>query len=279
MEDRSRESPDGTLAPDGDRYVVRSVARALRIVELVAAGPPDGLSISDIARSLGVSKSTAFATARTLAGQGFLRGSEPGPRYKLGMAFIWLGDMVAQQYPLGDVCRPVLRELTQVTGMTSRVALSDGGYPVFIERVDGPGSVRFHTPLGWREAPHASATLDEAAVRGICDEAGLPRHTSHTITEVDSLLENLEIVRRRGFAIDDEEDAEGVFCVGAPFFGRGGHALGAISITGIKRDLPTWRIEELGAVVRSHADRVSALVGGAVPGGSAGGGDPGEAGS
>src|SRR5438034_4379791 len=151
LEDRRPHEPEGT------RYVVRSVARAIRMVELIAEGPPEGLSVTDIARSLGVSKSTAFATARTLAGQGFLRDSEPGPRYKLGMAFIWLGDLVAQQYPLGDVCRPVLRELTQATGMTSRVALSDGGHPIFIQRVDGPGGVRFHTPLGRREPPHASA--------------------------------------------------------------------------------------------------------------------------
>jgi IclR family acetate operon transcriptional repressor len=256
-------------ARDGDRYLVRSVARALLIVDLVAVGPPDGLSISDIARSLGVSKSTAFATARTLVGHGFLRDSEPGPRYQLGMAFMWLGDLVSQQFQLGEVCRPVLRELTEATGMTSRVALSDGGYPVFIERVDGPGAVRFHTPLGRREAPHASAagkailgTLDEAHVRAICDEAGLPRRTSHTITTVDSLLEDLAIVRRRGFALDDEEDAEGVFCVGAPIFDGNRRCVGALSITGIRRDMPAWRIDELGGVVRGHADRVSGLIGG-----------------
>ena len=113
-------------------------------------------------------------------------------------------------------------ELADLTKMTSRLAICDDGFPVFIERVDGPGSVRFHTPLGQREMPHASAagkailaTMTEQQVRDLCAQTGLRRRTGHTITDVDSLLANLALVRSHGFAIDDEEDAEGIFCLGA----------------------------------------------------------------
>ena len=229
------------------------MARALHLIDLVGGGPPEGLSLGDIARALGVSKSTAFSLARTLTSFGYLRHTTPGPRYKLGMALVRLGDIVGRQLPLGDICRPVLRELTDVTGMTSRVALSDGGYPIFIERVDGPGTVRFYTPLGQRELPHATAAgksilaaLAEAQVRGICAEIGLPRRTTHTITDVDTLLDHLALVRRRGFAVDDEEDADGVFCVGAAFFDHNDTCVGAVSVTGIKLELPDWKIDELG---------------------------------
>jgi len=253
-----------------NRYIIQSVARALHLIDLVGGGPPEGLSLGDIARALGVSKSTAFSLARTLTNFGYLRDTMPGPRYKLGMALVRLGDLVGQQLALGDLCRPVLRELTDVTGLTSRVALSDGGYPIFIDRVDGPGTVRFYTPLGRRELPHATAagksilaSLAEPEVRRICAETGLPRRTAHTITDVDTLLDHLVIVRRRGFAVDDEEDAEGVFCVGAAFFDHNATCVGAVSVTGIKVDLPDWRIDEIGHTVRRHADRVSGLLGGA----------------
>ncbi len=252
------------------RYTVRSVARALRIVDVVAGGPPDGLSLSDLARALGTSKSTTLALARTLAGFGYLRGARPGPRYTLGTALIRMGDIARQQLPLGDLCRPLLEELAEATKMTSRVAICDDGYPVFIERVDGPGSVRFHAPLGQREVPYASAagkailsTMTEQEVRAICAQTGLRPRTAHTITDIDSLLDNLALSRGHGFAVDDEEDAEGIFCAGAAFFGHDGSCAGAVSVTGIKGDLRAWRVDELGSAVRQYADKVSGILGGA----------------
>src|SRR5215469_1581563 len=251
------------------RYTVRSVARAMRLLDIVAEGPAEGLSLSDLARSLGASKSTTLALARTLTAAGVLRDSRPGPRYCLGTALIRLGDITRGQLPLGDICRPVLLDLADLTKMTSRVAICDDGYPVFIERVDGPGSVRFYTPLGQREVPHASAagkailaTMTQDRVKDICAVTGMQRRTAHTITDVDSLLANLKQVRENGFAVDDEEDAEGIFCVGAAFFGHDGSCAGAVSVTGIKGDLPAWRINELGRTVRRYADGVSGILGG-----------------
>jgi IclR family transcriptional regulator, acetate operon repressor len=251
------------------RYTVRSVARALQLVDIVADGPAEGQSLSDLARALGTSKSTTLSLARTMAAAGFLRDARPGPRYTLGTALIRLGDIARRQLPLGDLCRPLLEELADVTKMTSRVAVCDEGYPVFIDRIDGPGSVRFHTPLGQREVPYATAagkailsTMDEPAVRALCAQTGLPPRTAHTITDIDSLLEDLAVARRHGFAVDDEEDAEGIFCAGAAFFGHDGACAGAVSVTGIKRDLPAWRVDELGRTVRACADRVTEILGG-----------------
>ncbi|HCU92099.1 MAG TPA: hypothetical protein DHU96_04930 [Actinobacteria bacterium] len=96
----------------------------------------------------------------------------------------------------------------------------------------------------------------------MCAETGLRARTGHTITDIDTLLDNLAVARRLGFAVDDEEDAEGVICVGAAFFGHDRSCAGAVSVTGIKGDLPTWRINEIGHTVRSYADRISGVLGG-----------------
>ena len=270
----SQPGPDGrsrTGDEGADRYTVRSVARAIRLVNIVADGPQEGMSLSDLARALGTSKSSTLALARTLTAAGLLRDSRPGPRYGLGTALIRLGDITRGQLPLGEICRPVLAELADLTKMTARVAISDEGYPVFIERVDGPGSIRFHTPLGQREVPHASAAgkvilaaMTEDEVRAICAATGLQRRTARTITDIETLLANLAVVRYNGFAVDDEEDAEGIFCAGAAFFGYDGACAGALSVTGIKGDLPVWRVTELGRTVRRYADRVSLMLGGSV---------------
>ena len=259
--------------PDAGRYTVRSVARALRLVDLVADGPTRGLTLTEISRGIASSKSATYSLTRTLVDAGYLSETEPGPRYRLGLALLRLGEVAGQQDPLADVVRPTLRDLATGTGLTTRAAVVDHGYPVVIERIDGPGTVRFHTPLGRRELPHASsagkailATMPDDEVRGIIAESGLPQRTRHTLATVDALLADLAITRRRGYALDDEEDVEGVFCVGAAFFDRQGRCSGALSGTGIKTDLPAWRIEELGQAVRQHADQVTRRLGGEPPG-------------
>jgi IclR family transcriptional regulator, acetate operon repressor len=105
------------------------------------------------------------------------------------------------------------------------------------------------------------ALLDEEAVLEIATATGLPAKTPHTIADPAALLRDLATVRRRGYAIDDEEDNEGVFCVGSAVLDHAGGCLGAISVTGLKLDLPAWRIEQLGETVREHALRISAELG------------------
>lgn len=262
----------GPNIPDAvnqDRYKVQSVSRALDLVAIIANGPNDGLSLSELSKAIGTSKSTALALVRTLVSHGYLSDAKPGPRYCLGMNLVRLGDIASQQLPLGELSRPLLAQIAEDTKMTSRVAINDEGYPIFIERFDGPGSVRFYTPLGQREVPYASAagkailsTMPEDDMRRICTETGLKPRTSHTITDIDTLVDNLSLARRRGYAVDDEEDAEGIFCAAAPFFDHNDNCVGAISVTGIKGDLPAWRVDEIGRTVRIYAEKLTELLGG-----------------
>ena len=249
------------------RYTVGSVARALRLLEAIADGPADGLTLSEISRELGTSKSTAFALVHTLADQGYLRAVDPGPHYLLGLALVRLGDVSADRLPLGPLCRPILHQLSTQTGLTTRAAVNDDSQPMFVERVDAPGAIRFHTPLGVPELAHVSsagkailAELPDEEVTALLGRAGMPRRTPKTITDLDELLADLAATRRRGYAVDDEEDVEGVFCVGAAFYDHAGSCAGAISATGIKRDLPPRAVEDLGQAVRAAADQVTALL-------------------
>ena len=83
-------------------------------------------------------------------------------------------------------------ELGRVTGLTTRAAIAEDGYPVFIDRVDAPGMVRFHTPLGVRELPHTSAAgkailaaLPADLTERIAADTGLPHRTPNTIRTLD----------------------------------------------------------------------------------------------
>jgi IclR family acetate operon transcriptional repressor len=258
---------------DGDvpinRYLVRSVGRALDAVELVAGAGEHGMSLAEVSRALRMSKSSALALLRTLTAHGYLQSDAGLPRYRLGVALIRLGDLSSSQLPLAEICARVLREIAEETGLTARLAVAEDGYPVFVDRVHGSGMVRFHTQLGRRERPHSTAAgkailaaMPTDEVREVLARAGLPACTRHTITDLGELLAELDKVRRDGFAVDDEEDAEGVFCVGAAFFNHAGRCAGALSITGIKVDQSPERLVELGRTLRRHADEVSLLIGG-----------------
>ena len=264
--------PNNGRTEQDNRYQVQSVARAASLLNVIADEGATGLSVTEIALRLSVAKSTALALARTLASAGLLRGVEPGPRYVLGLNLLRLGDLVGQQTSIAEVGLPTLRDLSATTGMTARLAMNEAGYPVFLERIDGEGSIRFHAPLGQREQPHATAagkailaSLDDLAVRLLLAEAGMARYTPKTLTDIETLLGELDRVRTEGYALDDEEEAEGVFCVGSAFFDHQGACAGAVSVTGLKVDVPLREVRQLGITVREHADRMSTMLGGTRP--------------
>jgi IclR family acetate operon transcriptional repressor len=190
-------------------------------------------------------------------------------RYRLGMELARLGDLAVSQVGLRDVAMPALRELTDATSLTSRVAVLRDGAAIVIGQVDAAGGrIRFAAQLGRREGLHCSAVgkailaalpSDEAA--SLLDAASFDAHTERTITDRGTLVRHLAEAGRQGYAIDDEEDVEGIFCVGAAVLDRSGRPAGAVSVTGLKLDQPAWRIHRLGETVREHAGRVSALLG------------------
>ena len=251
-----------------DRYQVRSVARALEMLEAVGESGEAGLSLTEMAQRLDMAKSSTMAAARTLASFGFLRIEAPGPRYHLGLALIRYGDIVAQMTSLGKLALPLLHELTEETGFTSRLAINEEGYPVIVERVDGRGSVRFHAPLGQREAPHSTgagkailAQLGEKEALQILQDEVLVAHTTNTLTSVEAVLNELKHVQLVGYAIDNEEEVEGIICVAAPIFDYSGRCAGAVSVTGLKVDITQRVLAPLCATVLTYAERISTLIG------------------
>ncbi len=259
------------MTDDDQRYRLQSVDRALDALEALAAAGPGGLSLTEVGEGLSVSKSTAFSLLYTLTARGYVAesGDRRSRRYRLGMSLAKLGDAAEHQSPLMSLAMPVLQSVTDATGLTSRLVVPDGPYAVAVARVDAPGTVRFASYLGTREFPHCTsagkallAALAPDRARSLAAETGLPARTPRTITDPDALARDLELTATRGFAIDDEEDCEGVFCVGSAVYDRSGACVAAISGTGLKLNRPTWQIDELGMALRDAADSLTSSLGG-----------------
>jgi IclR family acetate operon transcriptional repressor len=263
---------NGSRALSGIRYKVKSLGRALDLLDVLAGRGGAGMSLTELARALDISKPTAYAILQTYLARGLISDSGEGNqrRYRLGLALAKLGDVAVGSFGLVDAAMEELRRLTDELQMTSRVAILDDGHAVVVGRVDGPGAVRFDAALGRRELPHCSAVgkallaqLPREEAKAILRRLGMPRRTAHTITSASAFLGELDRVAREGYAVDDEEDTEGVSCVAACVFDRGGKTAGAISVTGLKpRDWPRRR-GLLAQAVRSCAARISQRLGAA----------------
>jgi len=258
-----------------DRYRVRSLEHALDVLEALAQGGRAGLSVSELSRRAAMSKSNSFSILQTLIARGYVADEGEGMtrRYRLTPALAQLADGVLGSDSVTTAGQKVLEALTARTGLTSRLAVLDDGFVVALLRVDGPGPVQLSTYLGRRELPHCSgvgkailATLPADAVDTIVRRIGLPRRTPHTITNAAALKRQLKVIRQRGYSFDDEEDHDGVFCVGAAFYDRANVPSGAISVSSLKSGRSEAELHRLGEIVRAHAAQLSKELGASVRG-------------
>jgi len=251
------------------RYEVKSVVRAIAILEALEDSQDDGLTVTEVAKLVGLSKSTAFATLHTLRSHGLVsdKGEGSTRRYRLGLALVRLGQQASAQTSIADIGQPVLRALTDETGLTSRIAVLDDDWAVVVARVDSRTAIRLDLRMGQREWPHCTgvgkallSTLSESEVRSILKRLGMPARTERTITDPDHLVANLNRARADGFAIDDEEDAEGIMCISSPVVGLHGAVLGAVSVTGLKADSALRQPRSVGRQVRAAARQIGEMV-------------------
>ncbi|WP_406098676.1 IclR family transcriptional regulator [Streptomyces sp. NBC_01013] len=258
-------------APEEPKYWVKSVARAADILEALAApSQGNGLSVTEVGQACSISKSAAFGMLQTLRAYGLVSDDGEGMnrRYRLGMSLARLGDRARSQVSLRGVAHPVLRDLTRGTGMASRLAVPEDGHAVVVDQVELDQRVRLDLRMGQRELPHCTglgkallSAMPQSEAASVIERFGLPRRTSRTITDPATFLSHLRDIARVGYALDDEEDAEGIICIGAPVFDDRSVCAGAVSITGLKLGLPAWRYQELGGQVRDAARRISVSLG------------------
>ncbi|MBX9587939.1 MAG: IclR family transcriptional regulator [Hyphomonadaceae bacterium] len=249
---------------------VQALDRGLALLEIVAQA--DGLSLTSIAQRAGIAPSTAHRILATLKASGFVQCDEARGGYLIGVRAFKVGNAFLRNRKLVDVGRSILHELMRASGETANMGIENDGYIVFVAQIESHDAIRaFHRP-GARGAMHASslgkailATLPEKSVTQVLHRVGMRRFTERTIVDPQILLGELELVRKRGWAIDDEERADGMRCVGSAVFDENGEAVGAISVSGPTVRVTEERLGELGPLVKRAAAELTARIGGVVP--------------
>jgi IclR family transcriptional regulator, acetate operon repressor len=249
---------------------VQALDRGLALLEIIAQA--DGLSLTSIAQRAGVAASTAHRILATLKAAGFIQCDEARGGYLIGVKAFKIGSAFLRNRKLVDVGRGVMRDLMGASGETTNLGIENDGSVVFVSQLESHHAIRaFHRP-GARGPLHASslgkamlAWLPEPTVTQILHRVGLPKLTERTIVDPQALLADLALTRQRGWAIDDEERADGLRCTGAPVFNEHAEVIGALSISGPTIRVTDERLGELGPLVKRAAADLTDRVGGMAP--------------
>jgi len=248
--------------------LLSSVKKALQVLEQFGREEPE-LSLAHLSRRLGMHKSSVLRMLGTLQAAGFVEKDPGSGRYRLGLKILELAGRVTGRHGLRELAAPAMEELARRTGEIVHLAVLDGAQIVYLEK-KGQGQVlTVATRIGGRNPAYASAMgktllagLPAAELRRLLGRGPLPALTEHTISEVPALLEELERIRRQGFAVDDEETFLGIRCVAAPILGDEGKPLAAISVTVPKSRMDARRRQELRELVVAAAQSISRRCGG-----------------
>jgi IclR family acetate operon transcriptional repressor len=249
---------------------VQAIDRGLAVLAMIANA--DGLTLTDLAQRVGLAPSTAHRILASLEAHRFVQHDEQRGLWLIGVGAFEVGTAFLRNRRLAGIGRVVMHDLMEQTGETVNLGIEDGGEVVFISQVESHVALRAFFRAGSRAAIHASgvgkallAQFPEERVKQILHKRGLAKFTERTLVSPADLFRQLEEIRRRGFAIDDEERNLGMRCVAAPIFNEYGEAIAAVSVSGPTVRMTPERAAEFGPLVQRAAQEITASIGGKIP--------------
>lgn len=253
-----------------EQNTVQALDRALGLLEILAASP--GMTLSELATRSDQAVATVFRALVTLQARGMVEIEEPGQIWHIGGGAFRIGSAFLRRTKVVERARGVMEGLMRDTGETANLGVEVGDQVMFLAQVETHEAIRAFFPPGTLGPMHVSgigkallAWYAREKVEGILQRRGLAKFTTLSLTHPESLARDLARTRERGFAIDDQERAEGMRCVAAPIFNGFGEPVAGLSVSGPAFRMGLSDAARFGALVRAAADRVTAAVGGIGP--------------
>jgi len=263
--------PNNQIRNSKPQNLVQTIERVSQILDILGQSP-QGISIRELSTKINLPKGTIHRLLSSLLYFGYVRQDPKTRNYFLGFKLVELGNLLLGQLDLRKEAEPFLRDLAKGTNETVHMVVMDRDEVVYIEKVEfeqNPGGLRMASRIGLRNPIHSCA-VGKVLLADFSDEAldhflrgkNLLRRTENTMTDPVQLREHLKLVRKQGFAIDDEENERGIRCIAAPICNEVGRVVAAISISG-----PAFRVtkkviqESLKKEVMETANHISQRLG------------------
>ncbi len=246
----------------------QSVEKVLRIIERMAEirGP---MRLQDIAHFAELPVSTALRFVNTLMHMGYVTQNPETQRYALTFKLCRIAEQIRAGHGIRDIVRPVLEGLTATVGESSCLAVEEAGEVVYIDVIEGPESMlQTLQRIGKRAPLHSTGVgkslllnYSQKALEELEKTSGLRPLTTNTLVTLPGLRDELQRVRERGVAIDNEECEEGVRCVAAPVRDYTGNVVCSISLSGPVSRMDDEKLKVVSGLVRTAAEQLSERLG------------------
>ncbi len=216
---------------------INSTAISFRIIEhLKERG---GATLSEVVDLLEMPTSTVHDHLQTLVTLGYVLNDDG--TYRIGTRFLELGGHARIHSRIFQVSESELQALAVETGEHANLMIEENGMGVFLMKQKGKEAIKIDTYEGMRVYLHTTAMgkailafMEESRLENVLSQHGLPSVTDHSIADRETLGEELDVIRERGYATDDEERLSGIRCVAAPVMSDSGRVSGAVSISAPK---------------------------------------------
>ena len=248
------------------RYYIEALGRGLQILE---AFSKQSLSLTEVASTVGLDKSTVFRFVYTLEKLGYLDRDPETKRYRPGLKVLRLGFGVLNNLEMTQIAQPYLKALSAKCGETTNMTIRDGKEIVYVVRNKTQQVISVNLQLGSRLPAYCTSMgkaqlmdLSRDELRDLLGEGPYPVMGPNTITTLDALVAELDKVRQQGYAINDEEMAVGLRSVAAPVREADGQVAAAINIS-----VPSARVSRqememvLAPMVADTAHQISLALG------------------
>jgi DNA-binding IclR family transcriptional regulator len=249
---------DGRAEPV-DRAVVGSVVRALRLLDCFERGRPE-MSLAELVRCSGYSKTTAYRLLLTLQQAGWLeRGA--GGTFRLTIKPFQVGSVLVDSLELRTEAAPVMARLAVECDETTYLTVPAGTHAVCLERIDSGQGVRIadlyvggSQPLYLGAGPRVLLAHREDELLPAVLASPRDARTPRSLTDPDALRADLAAIRERGYGVSDEDVTTGVAAIGAPVRDVSGRCVAALSLGGLAHRILPVRQDHLDRLLRAAAD-------------------------
>lgn len=246
---------------------VQSAERIFQVLEILADNGEMGLM--ELSGALGLHKSTVHRLLMSLIYMGYAKQDEVSQKYMLTYKMVNMAGKILERTDILLVARPYLERLSDISGEAVHLVQREGNHILYISKIEAKvGTIRMVSHVGMVHPMYCSgvgkaimATLPEKEVKQIWNESIIERKTSKTITDIDEMLRVLVEVREKGYALDDEENEEGVRCIASCLRGYGNEVKYAFSVSGPASRMTKERIEELAVDVKKVQEELSRELG------------------
>lgn len=245
-----------------EKNPIQVADRLFGVVEALAATGPIGLI--DLSKMLDLNKTTVHRVLNSLIYMGYVKQDVTTSKYSLTYKICRIANHVLNQIDLVDIAKPYLKELSALTGETIHLVEKEGINAIYIDKVESStNTVRLVSKVGKSIPLYCSgvgkammAEMDEAAVDEIWKKSDTKSFTEYTIIDEQELMNQLKVIRERGYAIDDEENELGVRCIAVALTDQKGRPRYAISISAPEIRMSDERIEELSAIIKETKQKI-----------------------